>query len=543
MSIPWVICGQKFGDCCQTISILGREFERTGEIQTVITHKGLLPLLEGASFIEVELWKGDWQDLKGALLWAKRKFGEVKCLSFHGNNWPVHKKTCSFQLDIYERGQALEQFPLPLVFDKRSPEREAALVAQHTKACQPFILVADHSESSPFDQIEALVSLLEAQFGVFHQILRLSTVKADKPYDLLGLYDKAVALVSIDTMHLHLSMASKVPVIALISDKPELWHGTAWQERFKVHVRYGDYEDKKDVIIEALKGIIEKTEPIKPQLVETKFKHGYNPSIIEFEGRLLTSYRYHPNPLFWRTQLAIVDGGETFHIQAPKGFEEHSLEDGRLFIHKDKLHISYVVACAPNNVFQCVIQYGELVRDDKGWIIQNNYQPDFGRNDFSGSEKNWCPFSYEGKLHFTYQTSPEHLVLEVERDIITNEYRTTTPTCPFGQPRGGTQPISYGDRWLRFFHVQENKHNDRTRFKYHVGCLVMENKPPFQIKKVSQKPVYSGNEQYFPNWKFWKWNVAYPGGAIKQGDDYMVSIGVNDSACAGLLVSEKDLNL
>jgi len=538
----------KFGDICNVLAMLHKEFLATGQPQILVTTKGLLPLLDGVSYIQPEIYKGDWQDLKGALLWAKRKFENVKCLSFHGKNWPVHKKTCSFQLDLYERGGLLEgqhRFKFPeLVFDKRSPEREAALVAQHTKDCQPFILVADHSESSPFDQIEGLVSLLEEQFGVYHQIIRLSTVKAEKPYDLLGLYDKAVALVSIDTMHLHLSMASPVPVVALISDKPEFWHGTAWQSRFKAHVRYGDYADRQDVIIKTLQGIIDKVEPIKPVIYDTVHAYGYNPSIIEFEGRLLTSYRYHPNRLFWRTQLAIRDGEQIFPIKAPKGFEEHSLEDGRLFIHKDKLHISYVVACAPNNVFQCVIQYGELVKDEHGWSIQNNFQPDYGRNDFSGTEKNWNPFSYEGKLHFTYQAAPEHLVLEVERDIITNEYRTVTPTCPFGQPRGGTQPITYGDgRWLRLFHVQENKHNDRTRFKYHVGALVMESKPPFQIKKISQKPVYSGNEQYFPNWKFFKWNVAIPYGAVKQDDGYMVSIGVNDSACAGLFVTDKDLNL
>lgn len=538
----FVCCGFKYGDTCQAIAILGLEYARTGIKPILVTTKGLLPILEGCTYIQPEIFKGEWQDLKGALLWAKRRFGEVICLSFHGKNWPVHKKTCSFQLDIYERGGVLSQFPLPLNLDNRSPDREKALVDLYTKDCRPYILVADHSESSPFDHSEALVSLLEEKFGVFYQIIRLSTVKAEKVYDLVGLYDKAFALVSIDTIHLHLSAASPIPVIALTTDKPELWHGTAWQSRFKAHIRYNDYEDRKGEIVEAIQDLIEGKSRPRPEI--TSGIGRYNPSVIEFEGQRLETHRYHHNPSFWRTQLAIKEGEVVSNIQPPKGFEEYSLEDGRLFIHKGKLHINYVVACAPDNIFKCAMQYGELEKTDLGWIIINNFQPMHGANDFRGTEKNWVFFSDKDKLYCIYQHAPEQLVLEIERDIVINEYRTVSPVCPFGLPRGGTQPIPHGDgRWLRFFHVQENKFNDRTRIKYHMGALVMESKPPFQIKKVSQKPILSGNEQYFPNWKFWKWNVAIPYGAIKDEDGWLCSVGINDSVCGVLRFEKKDLML
>lgn len=546
MNPAYLAIGLKYGDACSIISILHREFSETGIKPVLICTPGIAKLLEGVTYIQPEIFKGHWQDLKGTLLWAKKKHPFVKCLSFHGENWPVHKKNPSFQLEIYDRAGMLDQFPLSLVFDNRNLERESALVDLHTKDCQPYILVGDYSESSPFDQIEALVSLLEVQFGVFHQIIRLSTVKAEKPYDLLGLYDKAVCLVSIDTMHLHLSAASKVPVIALTSDKPEFWHGTAWQDRFKAHIRYGDYEDRKDEILEAVKGVIENTSKPLMEFSNTAIGH-YNPSIIEFGGRTLTAHRFHPNPVFWRTQLAIIDHAEQFPksivIQPPVGFEEYSLEDGRLFIHKEKLHISYVVACAPNNEFRCAMQYGELEKTETGWRIINAFQPMWGRNDFTGTEKNWVFFSREEKLYAIYQIGKEQIVLEVERDIVINEFRSISPDCAFGMPRGGTQPIPHNGKWLRFFHVQDNKHNDRTRAKYHVGCLLMDDKPPFKVFKFSTKPILSGNEQYFPGWKFWKWNVFYPGGAIKRDDKFLLSLGVNDSACAIATLKESDLNL
>lgn len=540
---PSIHCavGCKFGDVANIIAILYDEFIQTSQKPSLITTKGLLPLLDGVSYILPIVYPGDWQDLKGALLWAKKKYGEVKCLSFHGKNWPVHKKTCSFQLDIYERAGQLTRFPLPLVFDNRDPKRDLGLSAEAAVSSYS-ILVADHSESSPFGQIEALVSLLESSFPEY-QIIRLSTVKAEKPYDLIGLYDDALCLVSIDTMHLHLSAASKVPVIALTTVKPEYWHGTAYQERFKCHIRYNDYDDRKGEIVDAIQSLIDGTSRPKPVIYETEHPHGYNPSVIEFEGRQISTYRYHPDPKFWRTQLALVDSGKTYSIQPPVGFEEHSLEDGRLFIFKDKLHISYVVACAPENVFRCAMQYGELEKTDFGWRIINNYQPAYGTNDLVGTQKNWNFWGVGERLFCTYAHAAEHHVLELNRDIVVNEFKSVTPICPFGIPRGGTQPLDYEGKWLRFFHVQENKYNDRTRAKYHLGALVMDKEPPFKILKISQKPILSGNEKYFPNWKFWKWNVAIPYGAISDGDGFLVSVGINDSACAVVRFEEKDLNL
>lgn len=539
---PWLTSGLKFGDMCSVLALAQDEFIRTGENPTLITNKGMLPLLDGVSYVNSIVYPGEWNDLKGALLWAKKKYGEVKCLSFHGKNWPVHKKTCSFQLDIYERGGQLTRFPLPLVFDNRNPEREKVLIDKYCGFARGTILVADHSESSPFGKIDDLIILLESSFPEY-QINRLSQTKAVKPYDLIGLYENTLCLVSIDTMHLHLSAASKVPVIALTTVKPEYWHGTAYQERFKCHIRYNDYDDRKGDIVDAIQSLIDGTSRPKPVIYETEHPHGYNPSIIEFEGRQISTYRYHPDPKFWRTQLALVDSGKTYSIQPPVGFEEHSLEDGRLFIFKDKLHISYVVACAPENVFRCAMQYGELEKTESGWRIINNYQPAYGTNDLIGLQKNWLFYSIGERLFCTYAHAAEHHVLELNRDIVVNEFKSVTPICPFGIPRGGTQPLDYDGKWLRFFHVQENKYNDRTRAKYHIGCLVMDKEPPFKILKIRQKPILSGNEKYFSNWKFWKWNVAIPYGAIPDGDGWLVSVGLNDSACSVVRFTKEDLNL
>jgi ADP-heptose:LPS heptosyltransferase len=61
--------------------------------------------------------------------------------------------------------------------------------------------------------------------------------------------DAADLIVSIDTSFLHLSAATKTPVIALSTDTPSTWHGSAWHPRFAMHCRYGDYLLRKSELL------------------------------------------------------------------------------------------------------------------------------------------------------------------------------------------------------------------------------------------------------------------------------------------------------
>jgi hypothetical protein len=198
--------------------------------------------------------------------------------------------------------------------------------------------------------------------------------------------------VSIETVHLHLSKASKVPTIALVTDKPEMWHGTAYQDRFLVHCRYQDYQMRKGEIISALKKVSTGTQPIQLYPLPCP---GYNPSIIKHEKSDLIVYRYHPDLGSWRTQLALLKDGITSNIEPPKEFREYSIEDGRLFYFQNDLHISYTVSATFNNQHRCVVQYGRLEKRETHWEITNWHQPKYGKNDFSAMEKNFVLFEYE----------------------------------------------------------------------------------------------------------------------------------------------------
>lgn len=526
----------KNGDILNILPILHQKFSETEKAQVLMVSEKYAGLLTGCSYIEPYIWDGDWVDLAGAMLKAGETFKSVVSLSTFGKTINVVKQTPSFALEQWRLAGHLEQFGTwPLVFDRRNPEREEALVKKHLKPREKCILFADHSESSPFEHTDKMIQLLKDEFGKTHKILRLSEVRAEFVYDLLGIYDRAAALVSIETMHLHLAAASSVPVIALATTKPEMWHGTPWRGNFSLHCRYVDFELRRDEVVSAIKDAIALRE--RPN-IEITGRNGYNMTSLQWNGQRIGVYRWHPKADSWRTELAAWTGSKTVRVSPPKGFEPQSIEDGRLFLYNGKLHLSYTVA----NQKGCVVQYGELDTTSEPWRIVNFFQPKYPGNDFTTLVKNWSFWESGGKLYAAYQRSPEQIVLQLDGEKVMNEFKTQAPAWAWGQIRGGTSPIEHNGLNLQFFHSSTRNNKSPWGFCYYMGALLMEKEPPFSIVSVSRAPILAGTERYFAAPR-WKPRVVFPMGAIKDGEKFVVSMGVNDAVTGRVTLKEGDLNL
>lgn len=530
----------KIGDVISLLPVLHDDFKRTGQKPTLVISREYAPILNRVDYVTPHVWNGDWQDLRGAMVYAKRRFDNVITPQIFGKDFPIAKFTPSFQLDQWLRAGRLKDWDtLPLILPR--PQNANEIVKQHFNR-KPVILYADHSQSSPFSKKDDLHRLLVDYLGTTHQIVRLSEVRCPSPLDLLALFDAADCLVTVETMMLHLSAASTIPTVALIADSPTRWKGSAWSKRFLLHFRYADFEHRKHDLIRAVKMAVNKTRPPALKLFKTANEFGYNPSIIEHGDNVLTTYRHHPDPKSWRTELALDDGRQTWTIDVPR-FNDHSLEDMRLFRHEDKLYGSFTIARSGELFSPCVAAYGELVFTGQKWVVQNIKVPRYKGNDFSGQQKNWCLFSHQGKVHAIYQIAREHIVLELDGERVVAEHKSPVPDCAYGVLRGGTQSFPHNGQLLRFCHaLQRNERTDQW-WTYHLMALLMEPEPPFNVTKVSQHPILIGNEQYFHGWPRWKPRVLIPYGAVRQGDGWRVSVGVNDSACALVDVTESDLNL
>ena len=213
-------------------------------------------VLDGVSYVEKVVFPGKQWEIEKALTEAKKLCPTVVCTQTNGPVEQVLK--CTYEpagqksavTDSFNReawklsGRLIEWGTIPLVFDERDLEREKLLMPKGwfgKGKKKRIMLVSADSKSSPFPYKDLLLELLHLKYPTFN-IIDLSLIKAERFYDLLGLYEAAHCLVSVDTAHLHLAYAvPKLPVMALVQDRPLYWHGSAWRPQHHFHCRYHDF--------------------------------------------------------------------------------------------------------------------------------------------------------------------------------------------------------------------------------------------------------------------------------------------------------------
>jgi hypothetical protein len=276
-------------------------------------------------------------------------------------------------------------------------------------------------------------------------------------------------------------------------------------------------------MIRALRGVVENTPPLRTT-VQHAPAGAYNPGV----GRYLQTYRRHL-PLSWKTILYSDNG---YPIKLPRQFNGYSHEDMRLFEHNGKQMASCVIAKRTKGYqHRCIMVYGEMKIKGDQWSLTNVKQPKYGNNNWRGMEKNWIFFSDGHGVCAIYGISKgRQIVLELsEGGKIIAENFTKAPTWKYGEVRGGTTPLPHpSGNLIRFFHSR-TKERGMLNFRYHIGALLMENKPPFRIVKVTEHPLVSGDEEWMAGIHHWKPNVVFPCGARMTWNNYILSYGKNDA--------------
>lgn len=203
----------RLGDLCNAAKICLHEHRRTGERVRLVVAREFAPFLEAFSYIEPVVIE-ETQDFLPTVI--KRQPNAIVLQSWM--NPEQRHETDSYQKEAWRRAGKLDAFgTMPLVLDRRDATRELQYSAKWSMA-KPLILVATQSPSSPFSRGQQLMTALWETFSETHLVVDTSLILADKPQDLLGLIDRAALLVTIDSFPLHLSEASRCPVIAILND-------------------------------------------------------------------------------------------------------------------------------------------------------------------------------------------------------------------------------------------------------------------------------------------------------------------------------------
>lgn len=180
-------------------------------------------LLDGCSYVDEIVFTGDYSRVDKAAQSAAQYGRPVVIPQVYGRGIDHRRISESFIRDQWEKvgkGHRWEQNQL--VIDRRDFAREAELAAKFDWS-RPVVLVNVAGRSSPYKEGDELVRQLVQKLPEFN-VVDISALRAHRFFDLLGLYDRAAALVTIDTGTLHLAQASSIPVIALTSALP--WYNS-----------------------------------------------------------------------------------------------------------------------------------------------------------------------------------------------------------------------------------------------------------------------------------------------------------------------------
>lgn len=219
MERPAFVQLARTGDLCLLIPAWKAIADRL-EKPVVFVSREFASIFEGVSYVEPRPLALHWtnQILK-AIEIARREFPHCIVTQLHGRDWTAKPDNLpSYSFSMWERTGLLPEYhTLPLVFDRRNPSREKALVASLTGG-RPFIIVKFQGITSPFGYVPEVDRVLRSVIPKEVRIVKLDNVVAYRVFDLVGLMDAALGMITVDTMTLHLACASPKPYIAFTRD-------------------------------------------------------------------------------------------------------------------------------------------------------------------------------------------------------------------------------------------------------------------------------------------------------------------------------------
>ena len=251
------------------------------------------------------------------------------------------------------------------------------------------------------------------------------------------------------------------------------------------------------------------------------------PSIINYKGKYLIAFRdYLPTNSYVR--IGELVGNKIRNVKQVLGKKGVcSAEDPRFFIHRNKLHLSYV--SGKWDTFATPGGYGKMaycVLNDDLSVSEN-----IVFDNFEGIQKNWLFFeALDNKLYAITYCHIQQVFDVKNNKIIDNDFKFKWTSFGsqsldnqndiVGIVRGGSTPILIDGAYYSFFHVTPSYKQTGHRVPnvcYEMGFYSFESSPPFKIIGYTPESLFNGNPYVLPN------------GAIYEKGSWVVSCGIDDS--------------
>lgn len=293
-------------------------------------------------------------------------------------------------------------------------------------------------------------------------------------------------------------------------------------------------------------------EPPSSFILETKrleipgFPDAFNPSIIPWKDHFLLSFRFRDRVTGSTNKIGLIETTLAFDLSKETPFIleirqsdpllKEAVEDARLIMVGDELYVVYNnFAWTPTEPNRRVY-IGRLAYQDNAFHLLET----FPLLSFEGSidarkEKNWSPFLWNNSLYLIYSLMPHKILKPIlgTNSCITEASSDSTIVWPWGTPRGGTQAWLVEGEYLSFFHSVKSMKTVHSEGKemphYFMGAYTFASHPPFNITRVSPKPILGKNFYTGPAYQTWKpLRALFPGGFIADDQWIWVFYGRQD---------------
>lgn len=227
----------RFGDIVNMLPIAKHCADNYAKPYLMVSRE-FASILDGVSYVEPYVVDLTFDIVRPAIDLAKQTFRNVIVTQIYGKDFQCERQTKAYNLESWRQAGFFPYFDqwFP-VFDRRDKEREQAIV-QKVKTDKPMLLINVSGFSSPYPRAAELIDEITRQWSPRFNIVNISDLRLDRPYDLLGLFDEAKFLITTDSFALHLATASKIKFIAIVNNLD--WLGSATKGNCICRITYMD---------------------------------------------------------------------------------------------------------------------------------------------------------------------------------------------------------------------------------------------------------------------------------------------------------------
>lgn len=250
----------RYGDIINILPICRDIYAKTGSKVVVAVSRGFEDIFEATTYAEAMPLDLSTVDVVPAIRAAKDNFQSVIVSQVYGKGYNPGKETKHYNIESWRLAGYLDRWDDPslrLVLDARNYARERSLIERVWPVTdKPIILVnASAGHSSPFADNEAFQKWMAESFSDRAHFIDIGALKAERIYDLVGLFELADGLVTIDTATLHLAAATRIPVIALLSDGGE-WRRSAPRCSVVASFPTNEWKESRDLVVSGIERMI-----------------------------------------------------------------------------------------------------------------------------------------------------------------------------------------------------------------------------------------------------------------------------------------------